>query len=98
MRGQNVYLSFSFISVVVLLLLLLLINLSFILIIFYLYFFFSYFLFVLIVLYFEVIPSSRINDCLQKTIGFSGGAHFSFSDKDSNFTCDKKNSGKFCKG
>jgi hypothetical protein len=93
-----VCLSFSFISVLVLLLLLLLINLSFILIIIYLYFFFSYFQIFLIVLYFGVIPSSKINNCLKSTIGQSGGASLGFNDKNSWFKCNGKVSGYFLKG
>jgi hypothetical protein len=93
-----VCLYFSFISVLVLLLLLLLINISFILIIIYLYFFFSYFLFVLIGLYFGVIPSSRINDCLKSTIGHSGGADFLFYVNGSWFICNGKHSNDFLKG
>jgi hypothetical protein len=78
--------------------LLLLINLSFILIIIYLYFFFSYFLFVLTGLYFGVIPSSKINDCLKNSIGLSGGADLGFSNKDSRFLCNVNHSGYFLKG
>jgi hypothetical protein len=98
MKVQNVCLCLSFIFVFVLLLLLLLINLSFILIIIYLCFFFSYFQFVLIALCFGVIPSSKIDLCLNYLIGSSGSAHFYFHDGKSYFYCNGKLSGYFLKG
>jgi hypothetical protein len=98
MKGQNVCSFFSFIFVFVLLLLLLLINLSFILSIIYLCFFFSYFQFVLIVLFFGVIPSSKIDRCLKYLIGHSGGADFRFCGGGSYFVCNGNRSGYFLKG
>jgi energy-coupling factor transporter transmembrane protein EcfT len=89
---------FSFNFVFVLLLLLLLIKLSFILISIYLCFFFSYFKFVLIGLHFGVIPSSKIDGCLEDAIGLSGGADFSFGDNHSSFMCNRKYTGSFLKG
>jgi hypothetical protein len=98
MKGQDVCLCFSFIFVFVLLLLLLLTNLSFVLVIIYLCFFFSYFQFILTGLYFGVIPSSKIDHCLEGTIGDSGGADFCFKDGQSFFECNGNFSGDFLKG
>jgi hypothetical protein len=63
-----------------------------------LYFFFFYFPFVLTGLYFGVIHSSKINDCLKSTIGDSGGAHLTFDAMDSCFCCNGNPSGYFRKG
>jgi hypothetical protein len=98
-EGPNcLYIFFFFYFCFCMLLLLLLLTLSFMLIIIYLCFFFSYFLFVLIGLRFGVIPSSNINDSLDSTIGFSGGANFGFCDINSWFMCNGKTSGCFLKG
>jgi hypothetical protein len=67
-------------------------------IIIYLCFFFYYFEFILTVLCFGVIPSSKINDCLQNITGCSGGAHFDFKGELSLFTCNGKYSGFFLEG
>jgi hypothetical protein len=100
MKGHNVCLClcFSFIFVFVLLLLLVLVNLSFILIIYYLCFFFSYFQFVLKVLYFGVIPSSKIDRCLRNVISYSGGADFVFDNEQSYFNSNGNLSGYLLKG
>jgi hypothetical protein len=58
----------------------------------------SSFQFIWIVLCFGVIPSSRINDCLNSTIGSEGGADFGFDDENSNFYCNGKQAGYFLKG